>query len=99
MLTGPGAPFAVVRGEDGGLLYADGPRTLVEFVEVTWGFGDRVFLVGDGASYTYREFLAAACALARRFVGEYGLRPGDRAPHGMRNPPEWQNAEWAAPEA
>ncbi|WP_329027556.1 class I adenylate-forming enzyme family protein [Streptomyces sp. NBC_00690] len=96
MLTGPGAPFAVVRGEDGGLLYADGPRTLVEFVEVTWGFGDRVFLVGDGASYTYREFLAAACALARRFAEEYGLRPGDRAAIVMRNRPEWQIAFWAA---
>ncbi|MEU5401071.1 class I adenylate-forming enzyme family protein [Streptomyces sp. NPDC005963] len=95
-LTADGAPFAVVRGEDGGLLYADGPRTLVEFVEVTWGFGDQVFLVGESTSYTYREFLAAACALARRFVEEYGLRPGDRAAVLMRNRPEWQIAFWAA---
>ncbi|MCM2393380.1 class I adenylate-forming enzyme family protein [Streptomyces albipurpureus] len=96
MLTAPGAPFAVARGEDGGLFYVDGPRTLVEFVEVTWGFGDQVFLVGERSSYSYREFLAAACALARRFTEGYGLRPGDRAAMVMRNCPEWQIAFWAA---
>ncbi len=95
ILTAPGAPFAVVRGEGGGLLYADGPRTLKEFVEATWGFGDQAFLVGESASYTYREFLAAASALARRFVEVYGLRPGDRAAVAMRNHPEWQIAFWA----
>lgn len=96
VLTGPGAPFAVVRGEDGGLRYADGPRTLVEFVEPVWAFGDRVFLIGESASYTYREFFAAACALARRFAEVYGLRPGDRAAIVMRNHPEWQIAFWGA---
>ncbi|NUK07441.1 acyl--CoA ligase [Streptomyces lunaelactis] len=95
-LTAPGAPFAVVRGEDGGLLYADGPRTLREFVEATWAFGDRPFLVAASGTYTYREFFAASSALARRFVEEYGLRPGDRAVIGMRNHPEWQIAFWAA---
>ncbi|MEU9011268.1 class I adenylate-forming enzyme family protein [Streptomyces sp. NPDC048479] len=95
-LVAPGAPFAVVRGEDGGLLYADGPRTLREFVEATWAFGDRPFLIAATGSYTYREFFAAASALARRFVEEYGLRPGDRAVVAMRNHPEWQIAFWAA---
>ncbi|MCX4823752.1 acyl--CoA ligase [Streptomyces sp. NBC_01142] len=95
-LRAPGAPFAVVRGEDGGLLYADGPRTLREFVEATWAFGDRAFLVAESGTYTYREFFAAASALARRFVEEYGLRPGDRAVVAMRNHPEWQIAFWAA---
>ncbi|MEO3976146.1 class I adenylate-forming enzyme family protein [Streptomyces sp. CAU 1734] len=96
MLTAPGAPFAVVRGEDGGLIYADGPRTLREIAETTWAHGDRLFLVGESASYTYREFIAAASALARRFAGEYGLRPGDRAAIAMRNHPEWQIAFWGA---
>ncbi|MQS34636.1 acyl--CoA ligase [Streptomyces katsurahamanus] len=95
-LIAPGAPFAVVRGEDGELRYADGPRTLREVVEVTWAFGDHPFLIGESASYTYREFFAAACALARRFADEYGLRPGDRAAIAMRNHPEWQIAFWAA---
>ncbi|MEW2082340.1 class I adenylate-forming enzyme family protein [Streptomyces sp. NPDC005283] len=95
-LVAPGAPFAVVRGEGGGLLYAEGPRTLREFVEATWAFGDRPFLVGATGTYTYREFFAAASALARRFVEEYGLRPGDRAVVAMRNHPEWQIAFWAA---
>lgn len=95
-LTAPGAPFAVVRGEDGGLLYADGPRTLREFVEATWAYGDRAFLVAESGTYSYREFFAAASALARRFVEEYGLRPGDRAVIAMRNHPEWQIAFWAA---
>ncbi|MFF3400772.1 class I adenylate-forming enzyme family protein [Streptomyces sp. NPDC002659] len=96
ILTAPGAPFAVVRGEDGGLLYADGPRTLREFVEVTWAYGDRPFLVAENRSLTYGEFFAEACALARRLVDVYGLRPGDRAVIAMRNHPEWQVAFWAA---
>ncbi|MBT2393048.1 acyl--CoA ligase [Streptomyces sp. ISL-1] len=95
-LAAPGAPFAVVRGEDGGLLYADGPRTLREFVEATWSFGDQPFLVAATGTYSYREFFAAASALARRFVEVYGLRPGDRAVVAMRNHPEWQIAFWAA---
>ncbi|MGX1885326.1 class I adenylate-forming enzyme family protein [Streptomyces sp. NPDC055287] len=95
-LTAPGAPFEIVRAEDGSPLYAGGPRTLREFVEVTWAHGDRPFLVADSGTYTYGEFFAAACALARRFTGEYGLAPGDRAVIAMRNHPEWQVSFWAA---
>ncbi|MFH8840815.1 class I adenylate-forming enzyme family protein [Streptomyces sp. NPDC017868] len=90
-LSAPGAPFAVEGG-----VFVGGPRTLREFVEVTWGYGDRVFLVAEDARWTYREFFDAACGLARRLVGEYGLRPGDRAVVAMRNVPEWQVAFWAA---
>ncbi|MFE2559785.1 class I adenylate-forming enzyme family protein [Streptomyces sp. NPDC059352] len=90
-LSAPGAPFAV---EDG--VYVSGPRTLREFVEVVWAYGDRVFLVSEELTLTYREFFDAACGLARRLVGEYGLRPGDRAVVAMRNLPEWQVAFWAA---
>ncbi|MDI9886591.1 class I adenylate-forming enzyme family protein [Streptomyces sp. HNM0645] len=90
-LTAPGAPFAV---EDG--VYASGPRTLREFVEATWAFGDRPFLVAESGTYTYGEFFAAASALANRLVDVHGLRPGDRAVVGMRNHPEWQIAFWAA---
>ncbi|MFC9795838.1 AMP-binding protein [Streptomyces sp. NPDC127584] len=90
-LTADGAPFAV----DGGV-YASGPRTLREFVEVVWGYGDQVFLVSEDGRTTYREFFDAACGLARRLVGEYGLRPGDRAVVAMRNHPEWHVAFWAA---
>ncbi|WP_406427753.1 class I adenylate-forming enzyme family protein [Streptomyces sp. NBC_01589] len=99
-LTGPGAPFAVVRLQDGpqagALVYADGPRTLREFVETTWAFGDQPFLITAGRSYSYAEFFAAASALARRLTEVYGLRPGDRAVVAMRNHPEWQIAFWAA---
>ncbi|MFD5111117.1 class I adenylate-forming enzyme family protein [Streptomyces sp. NPDC058391] len=95
-LTAPGAPFAVVRDENGSLLYADGPRTLREFVETTWAYGDQPFLVAESGTYTYGEFFAAASALANRLVDVYGLRPGDRAVVAMRNHPEWQIAFWAA---
>ncbi|MEW1690345.1 class I adenylate-forming enzyme family protein [Streptomyces sp. NPDC091263] len=92
--------FAVVRAEDGpqagSLVYADGPRTLREFVETTWAFGDRTFLIAGERSYTYAEFFAAASALACRLSETYGLRPGDRAVVAMRNHPEWQIAFWAA---
>ncbi|MFE9815966.1 class I adenylate-forming enzyme family protein [Streptomyces sp. NPDC005773] len=102
-LAGPGGPFAVVRAEDGpqagSLMYADGPRTLREFVETTWAFGDRPFLIAGIAGergYAYGEFFAAASALACRLSDTYGLRPGDRAVVAMRNRPEWQIAFWAA---
>ncbi|MGW1814049.1 class I adenylate-forming enzyme family protein [Streptomyces sp. NPDC002125] len=95
-LTGPGAPFAVVRGEDGVLVYANGPRTLREFVETTWAFGEQPFLISGEQICSYGEFFAAASALARRFTEEYGLRSGDRAVVAMRNRPEWQIAFWAA---
>lgn len=96
VLTGPGGPFAVVRDEDGRLVYADGPRTLVEFVETTWAFGDRPFLIAGERTWSYAEFFAAASALARRMSEVYGLRPGDRAAVALRNHPEWQIAFWAA---
>ncbi|MFI1101006.1 class I adenylate-forming enzyme family protein [Streptomyces melanogenes] len=96
LLTAPGAPFAVERGPDGVPVYAGGPRTLREFVEVTWAYGDRPFLVAESGTHTYAEFFAAASALARRLVEVYGLRPGDRAVVAMRNLPEWHIAFWAA---
>ncbi|MGW7362105.1 class I adenylate-forming enzyme family protein [Streptomyces sp. NPDC054841] len=91
LLTAPGAPFAAADG-----VYASGPRTLREFVEATWAFGDRPFLVAESGTYTYGEFFAAASSLAGRLVEVYGLRPGDRAVVAMRNHPEWQIAFWAA---
>ncbi|MEU5715382.1 class I adenylate-forming enzyme family protein [Streptomyces sp. NPDC020403] len=96
LLTAPGAPFAVVRADHGPLVYANGPRTLREFVEATWAFGDQPFLIAGERVCSYGEFFAAASALARRFTEEYGLRPGDRAVVAMRNRPEWQIAFWAA---
>ncbi|MEV0000421.1 class I adenylate-forming enzyme family protein [Streptomyces sp. NPDC050848] len=90
-LAAPGAPFAV---EDG--VYVEGPRTLREFVEATWAYGDRPFLVSEDGVLSYREFFDAACGLARTLVDQYGLRPGDRAVVAMRNHPEWQIAFWAA---
>ncbi|WP_406095957.1 class I adenylate-forming enzyme family protein [Streptomyces sp. NBC_01013] len=99
-LTGPGGPFAVVRAEDGpqagSLVYADGPRTLREFVETTWAFGDQPFLIAGERSCSYGEFFAAASALACRLSEVYGLRQGDRAVVAMGNRPEWQIAFWAA---
>ncbi|MFE6700295.1 class I adenylate-forming enzyme family protein [Streptomyces sp. NPDC057718] len=95
-LTAPGAPFAVIVGERGTPEYADGPRTLREFVETTWAYGDAPFLIAGERTYSYGEFFAAASALAVRLRERYGLRSGDRAVIAMRNHPEWQIAFWAA---
>lgn len=95
-LTAPGAPFAVVTGEQGTPEYADGPRTLREFVETTWAYRDTPFLIAGEQRYSYAEFFAAASALAVRLRERYGLRSGDRAVIAMRNHPEWQIAFWAA---
>lgn len=96
-LTAPGAPFEVVRAENGSLMYADGPRTLREFVETTWAYGERPFLVGGDGSrlLAYGEFFAAATMLANRFLDNHGLRPGDRAAVVMGDRPDWQTAFWA----
>ncbi|MFG2722733.1 class I adenylate-forming enzyme family protein [Streptomyces sp. NPDC048416] len=96
LLTAPGAPFEVVRDESGAARYATGPRTLREFVETVWAFGDRPFLIAESRTYTYAEFFAASCALARRLTDVHGLRPGDRAVIALRNHPEWHIAFWAA---
>ncbi|MEU6949448.1 class I adenylate-forming enzyme family protein [Streptomyces sp. NPDC046316] len=90
-LVEPGALFAVEGG-----VYVEGPRTLRDFVEATWAYGDRPFLVSEDGVLSYREFFDAACGLARSLVDQYGLRPGDRAVVAMRNLPEWQIAFWAA---
>ncbi|MBW3706751.1 long-chain fatty acid--CoA ligase, partial [Streptomyces griseus] len=95
-LTAPGAPFAVAIGEQGTPEYADGPRTLREFVETTWAYGEAPFLIAGERTYSYGEFFAAASALAVRLRERYGLRSGDRAVIAMRNHPEWQIAFWAA---
>lgn len=95
-LTAPGAPFAVVLGERGTREYADGPRTLREFVETTWAYGDAPFLIAGERTCSYGEFFAAASALAVRLRERYGLRPGDRAVIASGNRPEWQIAFWAA---
>ncbi|WP_329121387.1 class I adenylate-forming enzyme family protein [Streptomyces sp. NBC_01465] len=95
-LTAPGAPFETVRTDDGSPEYATGPRTLREFAETVWAFGDQPFLISETGTRTYGEFFAEASALARRFLDDYGLTPGDRAVVAMRNHPEWQIAFWAA---
>ncbi|WP_328540891.1 class I adenylate-forming enzyme family protein [Streptomyces sp. NBC_00344] len=86
----------MVEAEDGSPVFESGPRTLREFVEAVWAFGDQPFLVAESATYTYGEFFAEASALACRFTEVHGLRPGDRAVIAMRNHPEWQIAFWAA---
>lgn len=95
-LTAPGAPFAVVLGERGTPEYADGPRTLREFVETTWAYGEAPFLIAGERTCSYGEFFAAASALAVRLREGYGLRSGDRAVIASGNRPEWQIAFWAA---
>ncbi|MDQ0985063.1 class I adenylate-forming enzyme family protein [Streptomyces sp. V2I9] len=95
-LTAPGAPFAVVVGERGVPEYADGPRTLREFVETTWAYRDAPFLITGERTCSYGEFFAAASALAVRLRERYGLRSGDRAVIALLNLPAWQIAFWAA---
>ncbi|MEU5373235.1 AMP-binding protein [Streptomyces sp. NPDC005951] len=86
----------MVVGERATPEYADGPRTLREFVETTWAYGDAPFLIAGERTYSYGEFFAAASALAVRLREGYGLRPGDRAVIASENRPEWQIAFWAA---
>ncbi|MFE9427149.1 class I adenylate-forming enzyme family protein [Kitasatospora sp. NPDC006697] len=93
-LTAPGSPFAAAETPEG-LRYPAGPAVLRDFLAGTAVHGDRPFLELDGRVLGYRGLRTAAAALAHRFLGHHGLRPGDRVAIAMRNLPEWQVAFWA----
>jgi long-chain acyl-CoA synthetase len=97
-LTAPGAEFALVERDVGGArlrLYDRAPPTLREMILATAALGDRPFLIYRDERYDYAEHLRLARALAARFTGRFGLRPGDRVAIAMRNYPEWSITFWA----
>ena len=62
---------------------------------VEQGFGDRVALIGNGRSRTYRELSEWTNQLAHALVEDYGVRPGNRVLVRSGNNPAFV-AAWLA---
>jgi long-chain acyl-CoA synthetase len=98
-LTAPGAHFEIVEQLVRDIpmrVYSGGPQTLGEVLLASAAFGDRDYLVHGTERWTYAEHLRQVAGLARRLVGHYGLRKGDRIAVTMRNYPEWSAIFFAA---
>jgi long-chain acyl-CoA synthetase len=50
---------------------------------------DLTFLVYENERYSFEDIWRRACRLARAFVEDFGVRPGDRVAISLRNYPEW----------
>jgi long-chain acyl-CoA synthetase len=97
-LTGPGGEFEIVEETIRGIptrVFRNAPRSLVEILEVSRGYGDRTFVVYEDDSWTFAEHHAVVARLADRLVADFGVRKGDRVAVAMRNYPEWIASFWA----
>lgn len=99
LLTAPGQMFELEEIESGGIRmrnWKNTPPSMAAIVEQTRNFGDREFIVYRDERLSYSEHYARVATLARRLVGDLGVRKGDRVAIAMRNYPEWCIAFWAA---
>ena len=87
-LTGPGAPWEVLRDEHDIAYYKLAPENLVQALEVAREHGDREFLVYEGERRSFARLMAEADAMAAALQAQ-GIKPGDRVGLAMRNYPEW----------
>ena len=87
-LTGPGAPWEVLRDEHDIAYYKLAPENLVQALEVAREHGDREFLVYEGEHRSFARLMAEADAMAAALRAQ-GIKPGDRVGLAMRNYPEW----------
>jgi long-chain acyl-CoA synthetase len=98
-LTGAGGDFELQSFDDGFApplrVYARGPATLREVLELVRGFGAAEFLVYDDERITYAEFHRRVAQLAHWLRERGGVGKGDRVGICMRNYPEWPIAFFA----
>ena len=87
-LTAPGAPWEVLRDEQGVPFYKLAPANLVEALAVAREHGDREFLVYEGERRSFSQLMKEADEIAAALQA-HGIVPGDRVGLAMRNYPEW----------
>jgi long-chain acyl-CoA synthetase len=96
-LTGPGAPFEIVRipirGVDT-LAYRNAPPNVRALWQSTRAFADREYLIYQDERLTYAEAHARVDAIAAWLTAQ-GVGRGDRVAIAMRNYPEWMLVYWA----
>ena len=98
-LTAPGMPYEMEAINISGRhvrVYKNAFPSLRAIFEQSARWGAREYLVFEGERLTYQAHYAAVADLARRLVGDCGVRKGDRVAVAMRNFPEWSIAFWAA---
>lgn len=96
-LTGPGAPFEIIRLPVLGQelrAYKNAPPTIRHFWLSTAAYGERTYLVYGDERLTYAEAHAQVAAIAN-WILDAGVKPGDRVAIAMRNYPEWMLIYWA----
>jgi long-chain acyl-CoA synthetase len=77
-------------------VWKNAPPSLRSLLDLSRGFGDRIYLVYEDERTSYEEHYRKVAGLARVMVDEWGIAKGDRVAIAMRNFPEWPIAFWAA---
>ncbi len=99
-LTGPGAPFEIVKEYVHGVrheVFRERPHTLVEtLVTGAERLNARPYVVFPDRSLTFRSVLAPVAALAHAFRSAYGIGRGDRVAVAAANRVEYVLSFWAA---
>jgi long-chain acyl-CoA synthetase len=97
-LTGPGAPFEIVRIPIRGietLSYKNAPPDVRALWLSTRAFAEREYLIYEDERLTYGEAHAQVESIAA-WLTTQGIARGDRVAIAMRNYPEWMLIYWAA---
>jgi long-chain acyl-CoA synthetase len=98
-MTAPGAAFALDSVEIAGVSYrnyASMPENMGAYFRFMLKHGEKEFAVYRQERHTFAEAYAQSAALARAFIEDYGVQPGDRIAILSRNNPQWMMAFIAA---
>jgi long-chain acyl-CoA synthetase len=97
-LTGPGAPFEIVREDVLGVelpVLKTRPRSLREMLEASAAHGDKEHLVHDDRRITFREHIDLVASTARALSEQHGIGKGDVVAILSANSPDWPILFWA----
>ena len=93
VITGPGGPITVGTKERYGIdlpFIANAPGNLADYMAYfCHTHGDATFLVEGQERLSFKEFYAAARAVAVALVADHGVARGDRVGIAMRNANSW----------
>ncbi len=97
-LSGPGAPFEVVREEIHGVVqgtYRNRPTDLRQILAAARDHGGIEHLVQGTTRYSFEQTVERAQRVAGALYDDFGVRPGDRVGILAANAPDWVVAFWA----
>jgi len=98
-LTAPGQSFEVGEATIRNVptrVFLRAPNHLGEVLNLSRGWGERVFIVYEDERVTFSEHWQRAAAFAHRLREHWGVTKGDRVAIAMRNFPEWPVAFFGA---